>query len=103
MRLAIDDFGAAASSLSQLQRLPIARIKLDPQHVAALPGDPTAQSIAKVVLGIGRAMGLSVLAEGVETPEQARRPKALGCVEAPGYLLGRPVAPGELELPHPAE
>ena len=92
--VAIDDFGTGFSSLSYLDRLPADRIKIDRAFVSALDnGDLGGRGarIAEMVVPLGRRLGMSVLAEGVETEAQATRLKELGCDEGQGYLYARPM------------
>ena len=87
--LLIDDFGTGYSSLSYLQRFPVVDVlKVDRSFL----GEGTrGEAVVQAVIGLGRAFGLKVCAEGVETPEQHARVTELGCDFAQGYLLGRPV------------
>ena len=87
--LLIDDFGTGYSSLSYLQRFPVVDVlKIDRSFL----GEGTrGEAVVQAVIGLGKAFGLQVCAEGVETPEQHARVAALGCDFAQGYLLGRPV------------
>jgi diguanylate cyclase (GGDEF)-like protein len=87
--LLIDDFGTGYSSLSYLQRFPVVDVlKVDRSFL----GEGTrGEAVVQAVIGLGRAFGLQVCAEGVETPEQHRRVVELGCDFAQGYLLARPV------------
>ncbi len=90
--LLIDDFGTGYSSLSYLQRFPVVDVlKIDRSFL----GEGTrGEAVVQAVVGLGRAFGLQVCAEGVETPEQHARVTELGCDFAQGYLLSRPV-PGD--------
>jgi len=97
LRLAIDDFGTGYSSLSYLRRFPIHRLKIDRSFVQDLPHDPGAAAIASAIVGMGHSLGLSVLAEGVETPEQADFLREVRCQDAQGYLFCAPAEPDELE------
>ncbi|MEW6514902.1 MAG: EAL domain-containing protein [Pseudomonadota bacterium] len=89
--IAIDDFGTGYSSLSYLDRLPADRIKIDRSFVNALHAGERGARIAEMVIPLGNQLGLRVLAEGIETAEQAARLRQLGCHEAQGYLYARPM------------
>jgi EAL domain-containing protein (putative c-di-GMP-specific phosphodiesterase class I) len=89
--IAIDDFGTGYSSLSQLRQLPIDRLKIDRAFVSELGGDFLGGHIASMVIELGRNLQLKVIAEGIESPEQACRLKALGCHEGQGYLYAKPM------------
>ena len=89
--LAIDDFGTGFSSLSYLQQLPIDRLKIDRSFVMAIHESGRNRAIAELVVGLGRSLNLSVIAEGVEMPEQAAVLTELGCTEAQGYYYGKPM------------
>lgn len=89
--IAIDDFGTGYSSLSQLRQLPIDRLKIDRAFVSELGGDVLGGHIASMVIELGRNLQLKVIAEGIETPEQAWRLKDLGCHEGQGYLYAKPM------------
>jgi diguanylate cyclase (GGDEF)-like protein len=96
VHLAIDDFGTGYSSLAALRRLPVDLIKIDRSFVASLPEDDDAGTIAWAVVRLGHTLGLPVLAEGVETPEQRDALRRFGCDQAQGFLFGRPVPPAAL-------
>ncbi|NYI07379.1 putative bifunctional diguanylate cyclase/phosphodiesterase [Allostreptomyces psammosilenae] len=99
VRLSIDDFGTGYSNLSYLRSLPVNGLKLDRSFVhglgaAGLATDPVELRIVAALVQLGRALGLTVTAEGVETELQARRLEELGCDLGQGYLFGPPSAPG---------
>lgn len=92
IRLAIDDFGSGYSSLSQLLDLPVQIVKLDKKFVDPIVNQKASRAIVKTVVELARGLGLDVVAEGVETAEQAEVLRELGCGFAQGYFFGRPVA-----------
>ena len=94
--LAIDDFGTGYSSIAYLKQLPIDSLKLDKSFVRDLPDDPDDRAIADAVVGMGRALGVSVTAEGVETHAQRRFLEEIGCQVVQGYLYSRPVPASDL-------
>ncbi|HUG83597.1 MAG TPA: bifunctional diguanylate cyclase/phosphodiesterase [Euzebya sp.] len=89
--LAVDDFGTGYSSLSYLRRFPVGVLKIDRSFIAELGVDADADAIVAAVAAMARALGLSVVAEGVETTLQRDRLRTLGCDLAQGWLYGRPV------------
>ena len=95
--LALDDFGKGYSSLSYLHRFPVTRIKIDRSFVRGLPGAASDVAIVSAVLTFGRALGLDVVAEGVETEDHARALRELGCRYAQGFHFHRPMAADELD------
>jgi diguanylate cyclase (GGDEF)-like protein/PAS domain S-box-containing protein len=92
IRLAVDDFGTGYSSLTYLKRFPVEAIKIDRSFVSGLGHNDDDSAIVDAVVRLGAALNLTVVAEGVETKEQARALQALGCDRGQGYLFGRPVA-----------
>ena len=90
--IAIDDFGTGFSSLSYLQRLQVDRLKIDRAFVSEITGSARGSSIAEMVIQLGRNLGLSVVAEGVEDERQAQILQAHGCPLAQGFLFARPMA-----------
>ena len=92
VQLALDDFGTGHSTLAELQRLPVSVIKIDRVFVAAL--DDGGDAIARNVVALARSLGLTTVAEGVETDTQARLLGPMGCDRGQGFLFGHPV-PGE--------
>lgn len=93
LQIAIDDFGSGYSSLAYLGRLPVTTLKIDRSFIAELGSDDprSARAIIHSIIDLGRSLGLHVVAEGVETAEQAAQLIELGCVEAQGYLFSRAV------------
>lgn len=91
VRLSIDDFGTGYSNLAYLRTFPLDRLKIDQSFIASATHDEGAQSIVRAILGLGESLGLEVVAEGVETAEQAALLDKLGCRKAQGYLYGRPM------------
>jgi diguanylate cyclase (GGDEF)-like protein len=94
--IAIDDFGTGFSSLSYLQRLQVDRLKIDRAFVSEITGSARGSSIAEMVIELGRSLGLSIVAEGVEDERQAGILQALGCPLAQGYLFARPLPAAQL-------
>lgn len=96
IRISIDDFGTGYSSLAYLKRFPAQVLKVDRSFISDLPGDLDDAAITQAVIAMAHQLGLSVVAEGVETDEQLQLLRSMGCDEAQGYLLGRPVPADEL-------
>ena len=97
LHIALDDFGTGYSSLSYLARLPINSLKIDRSFIMQMSKGPEQMAIVSAVISLARALNLKVVAEGVETEEQANLLRLLNCDEAQGYLFGRPVPPAEIE------
>jgi diguanylate cyclase len=94
VRIAMDDFGTGYSSLSNLRAFPFDKIKIDGSFIKSVNSNSQAATIVRAVLGLGRGLGLPVLAEGVETDAELRFLQNESCDEVQGYLLGRPGAIG---------
>jgi EAL domain-containing protein (putative c-di-GMP-specific phosphodiesterase class I) len=93
--VALDDFGIGYSSLASLRQLRAGRVKIDRSLVTGLSTSDDKRGLVQAVLGLGRALGLEVVAEGVETAEDLATLRALGCPFLQGYHLGRPVPADE--------
>ncbi len=94
VRIAMDDFGTGYSSLSNLRAFPFDKIKIDGSFIKSVNSNDQAATIVRAVLGLGRGLGLPVLAEGVETDAELQFLREELCDEVQGYLLGRPDAIG---------
>lgn len=98
LTLALDDFGTGYSSLSYLKRLPISRLKIDRSFVKDLPSDAEDAAVTSATLSLAQALGLDVVAEGVETPAQRDYLVTRGCNALQGFLYSRPLAAEALEV-----
>jgi EAL domain-containing protein (putative c-di-GMP-specific phosphodiesterase class I) len=96
VRLAIDDFGTGHSSLAQLLTLPLDTLKIDRSFTAGLGVSDEAEAIVTSIIAMAHAVDLTVIAEGVERVEQMEILRALGCDQAQGFHLGKPVPVAEL-------
>jgi predicted signal transduction protein with EAL and GGDEF domain len=90
IRLAIDDFGTGYSSMSMMKQFPIDTIKIDRSFVRDINSNPEDRAIATAIISMGKALGLTVVAEGVETTEQDTFLRQSRCDELQGFLLGKP-------------
>ena len=90
VRISMDDFGTGYSSLSYLRRFPFDKIKIDQSFIRGMAGQDDCIAIVRAVVGLGRALGMAVNAEGVETAEQRGALQAEGCSELQGYLFSTP-------------
>jgi EAL domain-containing protein (putative c-di-GMP-specific phosphodiesterase class I) len=107
IRVAIDDFGTGYSCLDYLRRFPASRIKIAQTFVADIAHDAGSAAITRAAIGLGRELGLGVIAEGVETAEQVALLRSWGCKEAQGYHFVAPIASEQVatllrqrKLPH---
>jgi EAL domain-containing protein (putative c-di-GMP-specific phosphodiesterase class I) len=91
VRLAIDDFGTGHSSLAYLKQFPVHEVKVDRTFVQGVAESPVDSAIVRAVVDLANAMGISVVAEGVETMDQVAGLKMLGCQVAQGFYFSRPL------------
>lgn len=91
MRTAIDDFGTGYSSLGYLKRFPLDALKIDRSFVQDVPGDQDDVAITQAIVGLAHSLGLSVVAEGVETPDQLTFLRRLQCEQVQGFIYSKPV------------
>ncbi|MBT8450299.1 MAG: EAL domain-containing protein, partial [Gammaproteobacteria bacterium] len=98
IRLSVDDFGTGYSSLNYLKHLPIHTLKIDRTFIKDLPNSKEDIAIAKTIITLGKNMGLSVIAEGVETEEQKEFLKMQGCDTIQGYYFAKPMLPDEISF-----
>jgi diguanylate cyclase (GGDEF)-like protein len=96
IRLAIDDFGTGYSSMSLMKQFPIDTIKIDRSFVRDLPQDTEDRAIAQAIISMGKALGMTVVAEGVETTAQEAFLRDHACDEMQGYLYSKPVTPQQM-------
>jgi EAL domain-containing protein (putative c-di-GMP-specific phosphodiesterase class I) len=92
VRIAIDDFGTGYSSLSRLSDLPIDTLKIDRMFISRLAEDGPGRTLVSTIISLAHAFGMSVVAEGVETEDQLGLLWEMGCDQAQGFLLGKPVS-----------
>lgn len=89
--MAMDDFGTGYSSLSNLRRVPFEKLKIDQSFLVDIATERQALAIVEFVVGLGRKLGMTMIAEGVETEQQYALMRQLGCDQVQGYLVGKPV------------
>ncbi len=97
IHFAIDDFGTGYSSLAYISRFPIATLKIDQAFVRSLHSHEGNRAIVETILALGHGLGLSIIAEGVETQEELDCLRTCGCEQFQGYLFGRPMPFGEFQ------
>jgi diguanylate cyclase (GGDEF)-like protein len=97
IRFSIDDFGTGYSSLAYLQRLPVAEFKIDRSFVGQMDADPASAAIVRATIELGRSLGLDIVAEGVEDERTWQALRRMGCSQAQGYFIGRPMPVAELQ------
>ena len=96
VRLAIDDFGTGYASLAHIKRFPVDTLKVDRSFIRNLPQDAEDKAIAEAIISMGKALSLTVVAEGVETEEQMNFLKDHSCDEMQGYYFSRPIMAGTI-------
>ncbi|MCJ2139099.1 putative bifunctional diguanylate cyclase/phosphodiesterase [Methylobacterium sp. E-066] len=96
VRVSMDDFGTGYSSLSYLRSFPFDKIKIDRSFVKDLSDKPDGDAIIRAIAGLGKSLGMTTVAEGVETPEQMQRIRDEGCTDVQGYLISRPIPADDL-------
>lgn len=97
VHMVLDDFGTGYSSLGYLRRFRLDRLKIDQSFVREITHNSDDEAISRTIVALGHALGMQVVAEGVETIEQARKLASLGCDHLQGFLLGRPAPAAALE------
>jgi EAL domain-containing protein (putative c-di-GMP-specific phosphodiesterase class I) len=96
IHIAIDDFGTGYSSMSLMKQFPIDTLKIDRSFVRDLPEDLEDRAITQAIISMGKALGMTVVAEGVETIEQQAFLRQNACDEMQGYLFSKPVPPSDI-------
>src|SRR5690606_22982353 len=98
VRVAIDDFGTGYSTFSYIKELPADAVKIDMSFVKDIDVNENSRAIVKAIITLADTAGLNVIAEGVETAEQAKILYDLGCREGQGYLFSKPLPAMEVEI-----
>ena len=105
LSLAIDDFGTGYSSLRHLLLLPFDKIKIDQSFVANMIDNPESRKIVEAIIGLGRSMGLTTVAEGIEREDQLAAVRGLGCKIGQGFIFAKALpaeqVPGYMRLQRP--
>jgi diguanylate cyclase (GGDEF)-like protein len=96
VRVSMDDFGTGYSSLSYLRSFPFDKIKIDRSFVKDLAAKPDGDAIIRAIAGLGKSLGMTTVAEGVETHDQMQRIRAEGCTDVQGYLISKPIPADDL-------
>ncbi len=96
VRVVIDDFGTGYFSLSHLRQFPVDALKIAGEFVQVAEGDSRSAALAGAIVALGESLGISTVAEGIETEEHARRMRALGCTYGQGYFFAKPLGADEI-------
>ena len=97
IQISIDDFGTGYSSLSYLHRLPAHNLKIDCSFVSHMQSENRYYQVVSTIIALSNRLGLTVVAEGIETPQQLQQLQQLGCNLGQGYLFSKPLAAAEIE------
>lgn len=97
VHISIDDFGTGYSSLSHLKQLPVQKLKIDKSFIQDIPHDKNDMAITAAIVAMAHRLGLTIIAEGIESQEQIDFLLGCGCVEGQGYLLGKPMQANHIE------
>jgi EAL domain-containing protein (putative c-di-GMP-specific phosphodiesterase class I) len=92
VNIAIDDFGTGYSSLGYLAKLPVQTLKIDRSFIVTMLNDPSAMTLVSTIISLAHSLRLKVIAEGVDSEEQAKMLRLLRCEEMQGYLFSEPLA-----------
>jgi EAL domain-containing protein (putative c-di-GMP-specific phosphodiesterase class I) len=95
--IAIDDFGTGYSSLRYLAKLPVHSLKIDRSFIVSMSTDADSLTLVSTIVGLAHSFGLTVVAEGVDSDDQAQMLRMMKCDYLQGYLFGKPVAADEIE------
>ncbi|WP_169747515.1 putative bifunctional diguanylate cyclase/phosphodiesterase [Belnapia moabensis] len=95
--ISMDDFGTGYSSLAYLWRFPFDKLKIDQSFIKNMDVEPKAMAVVSTIIALGRALGMTITAEGIETEEQVEALSDVGCNQGQGYLLGRPMSAEQAE------